>query len=117
MSSASTTTTVATLANGTSAGNLSIKPAGGLFDNVKVVSSNSTASTNETVYGLTVYGKQLIYYDASSLEAEFWAKPKVVDGHTIWILLWNSDNENESDTTPVTIKTIAPAAKLRKHKS
>lgn len=116
MSTASTTTTVATLANGTSPGALSIKPAGGLFDNVKVV-SNSTTSTNETIYGLTVYGKQLIYYDGSSLEAEFWAKPKVVDGQTIWILLWNSDNENESDTTPVAIKTIAPASKLRKDKS
>lgn len=115
MSTASTTTTVGTLANGTSAGNMSIKPGGGLFDNVKVV-SNGTSFVNETVYGLTVYGKQLVYYDESSLQAEFWARPTVVDGHTIWTLLWNSDNENESDTTPVAIKTVAPAIKTSKDK-
>lgn len=84
---------------------MAISPTGGLYDNV-LVASNSSADANITTTGLTVYGQQLIYYNGSSIQALFWAKPK----DNFWVLTWNTDNEYLEDTTPVTLKTIAPAS-------
>lgn len=98
---ASTSTTVGTLSNGTSPGHMTIRHAEGLVDNVKVLDDSSTDSgVNAT--GFTVYGKQLIWYNGASYEALFWAVPQ----DNYWILAWNSDNVANETTTPVVIKTI-----------
>lgn len=90
---------------------MNIHPDNGLYDQVNVV-SDSEGSANGTTTGITTYGQQLIYYDGSSLQAEFWARPgdSLADGTSVWTLLWNSDNESRTGATPVTIKTVAPAA-------
>lgn len=105
MASSTTTTTDAYLSNGTSVGAMAIQLAGGLKNDIRIA-SNGSLYGNETQYGLSVYGKQLVYYDGSSIESLFWAK-KVDD---YYVLAWNSDFTTEADTTPIVIKTIAPAS-------
>lgn len=106
MSSASTTSATATLSNGTSPGVLYTGVNDTALSNVAVVDS---ASVDGTTTGYTLYGKQLVYYDGSALEAKFWAK-QVVDGaDSVWQLLWNNQNQDQTLLTPVAIKITAPA--------
>lgn len=103
MTAATTTATTGYLINGTSVGGMYIDPSDNLYDEVVV-------STNGTV-GLTVYGKQLVYYNGSTIQSEFWAKEVAQgDGATIWVLHWNSDNESQTGAVPVVVKTIASSS-------
>lgn len=81
-------------------GGVWIDAADDLFDLV-LVKSNSTL-------GFAIYGRQLVYYDGSSLLSEFWAKEVFTStGTTVWALHWNSNNEDVSGAVPVVLKTIS----------
>lgn len=106
MTSASTTESTATLSNGTSPGVMYTGINDTALSNVAVIKSGSAVGTTT---GFTLYGKQLVYYDGSALEAKFWAK-QVVDGaDSVWQLLWNNQNQDQTMLTPVSLKTLAPA--------
>lgn len=97
---ATTTSTVATLANGTSPGGLWIDISNDMFDQV-LVQSDSTL-------GFATFGMQLVYYNGSSIQSEFWAKEVFQsDGTTVWSIHWNSNNEYRSGAVPVVLKTTA----------
>ncbi|KAJ4397340.1 hypothetical protein N0V93_001565 [Gnomoniopsis smithogilvyi] len=97
---ATTTSTVGTLTNGTEVGGIWIDASDDLFDAV-LVQSNSTL-------GFAIYGRQLVYYDGTSVESEFWAKEVYqADGTTVWALHWNSNNEDRTGAVPVVLKTVA----------
>lgn len=100
ITSATTTNTVGTLINGTEVGGIYIDTADNIFDFV-LAQSNSTM-------GFSMYGKQLVYYDGSSVQSEFWAKEVFQsDGTTVWALHWNSNNEYRTGAVPVVLKTTA----------
>lgn len=105
LSSASTTSTSAKLSNGTSPGVLS---AGVTDEAMSDVSVDQIG--NGTTTGYTLYGKQLIYYDGTSLQSKFWAKQVVTGNDSVWQLLWNNKNEDDSELTPVAIKITAPVS-------
>lgn len=107
MSSASTTETSATLSNGTSPGVLSTSVTDTVLSDVSVV--KTSAISNGTTTGYTLYGKQLIYYDGSSLQSKFWVKQVETGTDSVWQLLWNNQNEDDTQLTPVSIKVTAPS--------
>ncbi|KAF3764263.1 hypothetical protein M406DRAFT_351651 [Cryphonectria parasitica EP155] len=102
LTSATTTTTTATLSNGTSPG--------GLHLNITVSGLGSVSVLTNATTGITTYGKQLVYIDDSSFEAKFWARSVQVDGSSAWSLTWNEENSLEGGATPVNIKTDGPAS-------
>lgn len=106
MSSASTTETSATFINGTSLGVLSTGTNDTALSDAQIIKSGST---NGTTTGYTLYGKQLVYYDTSSLQSKFWAKKVLTASTDVWQLLWNNANENESELTPVSLKITGPS--------
>ncbi|PSR82293.1 hypothetical protein BD289DRAFT_475260 [Coniella lustricola] len=95
------TSATAYLGNGTSPGGLALDLTGANSGEVHV-------STNGTS-GITLYGKQLVYVSGSNFEAKFWAKQVEMDGASVYLLTWNEDNVSADVTTPVNIKTDAPA--------
>lgn len=69
----------------------------------------SGTATNGSTTGYALYGKQLVYYDGSSLQSKFWAKQLVTGTDSVWQLFWNSENELDTSLVPVSIKTTAPS--------
>lgn len=101
MSKASTTTTTATMLNGTSAGGLHLATGNSGVSAVSV-DSNATA-------GVTIYGQQLVWISGSSVEAKFWAQSTEVGGAAAYQVTWNAQNALETGLTPLVVKIAAPA--------
>lgn len=89
------------MANGTSLGELVLDTTGTNDDQVSVSASGTM--------GIALYGKQLVYVSGSQFEAKFWAKKTTIDGNDAYVLTWNENGVSTEDTTPVNIKTDAPA--------
>ena len=77
------------------------------YSPVGFVSSNDTAPTGAVEVGFTIYGSDIMYVSDSVLEAQFWAK-ETVSGQE-WEIMWNAKGEDQSDSTPVTLKIAGPA--------
>lgn len=112
MTDSTTQTTNGTLADGTSVGQLYVDTADNLFNKVVVVDpSLNRSSVAGGSTGLTTYGKQLVYYNGTSIQSEFWAQQiESTNGSKVWALHWNSNNEFRSGAIPVVLKTLAPAS-------
>lgn len=72
-----------------------------------MVVQSAPTSVNGTSTGFTLFGKQLVNYDGSSIASKFWAQ-KSASGD-LWTLVWNSADQLQTEVTPVTLKTIAPS--------
>lgn len=101
ITAASTTGTTATMRNGTSAG--------GLYLNATSSSVTAVTIASDSTVGITVYGKQLVYYSESNIEAKFWVKQVEINGSSAYMLTWNPGNTLEADITPVNVKIDGPA--------
>lgn len=101
LSTSSTSTTTATLGNGTTIGALQLT-----VSDAEVVPVN-VSSTGTT--GVTVYGHQLVYLSGSSFESKFWAKEVDYAGETAYLVTWNEENTSGSGITPLTLKILGPA--------
>lgn len=102
LSTAASTPTTGYMANGISPGKLGLDTASTSEGEVSVSANGTT--------GIALYGKQLVYVSGSQFEAKFWAKKVKLDGSDAYVLTWNVDNVAAEDTTPVNIKTDAPAS-------
>lgn len=110
MSQSATTFTNGTLADSTSVGALYIDAQDSLYNEVVVTGApNATVEVNGTV-GLMTYGSQLVYYNGSTIQSNFWAqKVQQIGGDLIFALHWNVNNEYRSGAVPVVLKTMPPA--------
>lgn len=100
LSDATESQTNCTISNGTSVGGMHIDTTDDMFGQVHVV-KNATS-------GFALYGKQLIYYDETTIQSQFWAKEIAeTDGSRAWVLYWNSNNNKRPGAVPVALKTIA----------
>lgn len=103
LTEASSTATTGTVSNGTSVGGIWIDTSDDIFDEVLVL-GNATL-------GFAMYGKQLVYYNGTSIQSEFWAKEiATTNGETVWALHWNANNEFRSGAVPVGLKTTASSS-------
>lgn len=95
--------------NSTSVGSLYIVNDGSSSAQVGFSSSNATSTVeNASTIGFSMFGGQVVFIDSDgNFLSQFWAKTTSVAD--VWSLLWNSDGSSQTDSTPVTIKTIGPA--------
>ena len=69
---------------------------------------NDTIPDNASTTGFFLFGKQAFWSDGSSYEAQFWAK---ATGETdLYTLNWNTAGTEQTDSVPVTVKTVAPTS-------
>lgn len=95
-----------TINNSTSVGSFYIIDSG--FTQAGFVSSNATVANASTI-GFSMFGGQVVYVDSSgNYLSQFWAQTTSTDG--VWSLLWNTDGTSQTDSVPVTIKTISIAS-------
>lgn len=98
----------ATISNSTDVGTFYIVPDSSTYDSAGFVQNNQTTNVTDAVTtGLALFGGQVIFIDDSVYKAQFWAQ--TTDTAGVWSLKWNSDGSSQVDSTPVVIKTIAPA--------
>lgn len=107
LATAANSSTVAKLGDGSSPGNMGVRHGAGLYDFVRVLSKEESATDpNVSDTGITLYGKQVVFYNGDTYNSMFWAQPV----GEYWVLAWNSDQKANSSTFPVVVKTI-PSSK------
>ncbi|KAI3398721.1 hypothetical protein diail_8760 [Diaporthe ilicicola] len=69
---------------------------------------NQTLPDDASVTGFFLFGKQAFWSDGSTYEAQFWARStKETDLYT---LNWNKAGTDQTDSVPVTLKTVPPTS-------
>ena len=87
---------------------LYIVPSSSSFAQAGFISSNSSTPSGAVTTGFTFFGTDVAYApSSSSYEMQFWAQATNTTG--VWALMWNQNGTLEDNSTPVTVKSIAPA--------
>ncbi|KAI8964488.1 hypothetical protein F5Y11DRAFT_315828 [Daldinia sp. FL1419] len=77
--------------------------------------TNSTSTGNRSVYGFVFYGEFLLHKDLSGdLESLWYAVPSDQDG--VWVLNWNSTDDDTEGKVLVTLKATPPSRGMDKGK-
>jgi hypothetical protein len=73
-----------------------------------VPSNGSTAVEGAATVGFSMFGGQVVFIDSDgNYLSQFWAQETHTDG--VWSLVWNSAGSSQSNSVPVTVKTISIA--------
>ncbi|EEA28481.1 hypothetical protein PMAA_032890 [Talaromyces marneffei ATCC 18224] len=78
----------------------------GAYEQAGFVEANSSLPSGAVKTGFMTYGAYIVYLDTNKILSEFWAQ--AINTAGTWALKWNEDGSSQTNSVPVSLKTMAP---------